>query len=252
MTEPTIIAETEEYLVVDKPAGMATEPLYHEQPLLNKVEGSRGTPHVPTLCDWLIENKYIDPNGWLEGERCGVVHRLDTDTSGVVIWAKNKSAQDRLKLLWQGRQVEKTYLALVVGECDEKGEIELALARDNKKNRQKVVWINDGQGRPAITNYWRQATSQVGAQKVSLVEAHPITGRTHQIRVHFKAIGHPLVGDKLYGEKSTIDIAKTLKLNRHFLHASKICLPVYKEKVCYEATLPVELTAALNQADISI
>jgi len=233
---PIIIAETPAYFVINKPAGMAVEPPSHDS----------------TLLDWLIEQEKIETGEWPKESRLGVVHRIDTDTSGLVIWAKTPAAQEELKTLWQGRQVEKTYLALVVGECEPSGTIELAMARDNKKDRQKVVWLQDGSARPALTHYQTLSVGHVGGQTVSLVEVHPVTGRTHQIRVHFKAIGHPLVGDKLYGEKLSDSIAQTLRLDRHFLHAWKICLPAANEQHCYTAPLAEDLVAALTIAGLAV
>ncbi len=247
---PEIITETPDYFVINKPPGMACEPPSHEA----------------TLRDWLIENGHINKSDWKEEERYGIVHRLDTDTSGVTIWAKNKDAQERLKLEWQGRQVEKIYIALVVGECNKEGEIELSIARDNKNDKMKVVWLNDQKSRPSITRYKLLAVGHVNSKKaepkakpstesyklsgavVSLVEAHPVTGRTHQIRIHFKAISHPLIGDKLYGEKATDEIAKNIGLNRQFLHASNIKL----EDKEYTAPLPEDLKSALAKTGIAI
>lgn len=233
--KPEIITETPDYFVINKPAGMACEP----------------PSHAKTLRDWLIENGHIKKGEWDEESRYGIVHRLDTDTSGVTIWAKNKAAQERLKLEWQGRQVEKTYIALVAGECNPPaggGEIELSIARDNKNDKMKVVWLNDQKSRPAITRYKLLGVGQVGQYRTSLVEAHPITGRTHQIRVHFKAISHPLIGDKLYGEKATDEIAKAIGLNRQLLHASNIKL----EGKEYSVPLPEDLKSALAKTGIKI
>lgn len=231
MTEPEITTETPEYWVINKPAGLAVEP------------PSKGQ----TLQDWLLKKKFIQQEDWGHESRLGVVHRLDTDTSGVLIWAKNPTSQEKLKHLWQGRAVKKTYLALVVGECPPSGTIELPLIRDNKNDRQAVAWLADQRARPAITEYVRLCCGTVGQNVVSLVRVHPITGRTHQIRVHLKAIGHPIIGDDLYGEKSTEIIAKSLKLNRQFLHATELCLPGVD---CYHASLPADLKQALTAASI--
>lgn len=231
MADPGIISETLEYFVINKPANMAVEPPSREK----------------TLLDWLLKNKKISQKLFAPDSRFGVVHRLDTDTSGVLIWAKNPSAQENLKQLWQGRVVKKTYLALVVGESPQNGTIELPLIRDNKNDKQAVAWLNDQRARSAITEYERLAVGRVGNTICSLVRVHPITGRTHQIRVHLKAIGHPIVGDELYGEKSTEAVAKALKLNRQFLHAAQLCLP---NTDCYTAPLPPELVDALVGAKI--
>lgn len=227
MHKPSLIAETEKYFVINKPPFMAVEP----------------PSNSPTLLDWMIENGHIDPTAWQPSERCGVVHRIDSDTSGIVIWAKNANAQQKLKLLWQGRAVKKTYTALVVGECPPSGTIELAIMRDNKKDKQKVSLLNDAGSRPAITEYTRIKLCDINGEKVSLVSAHPITGRTHQLRVHFKAIGHPLVADKLYGEKKSDVVAEETNLNRQFLHASEITI----EDDTYKCPLSEDLELALGK-----
>ncbi len=252
MPEPIILTETDEYFVIDKPAGYSVEP--HTR--------------FPSISGWIETHYGLKPisgsepisgglptaimNSADNAEWTGIVHRLDVETSGVMIWAKNPAAQEKLKLLWQGRQTEKTYLALVVGETPETGEIDLAITRDNKNDKQKVVMLNDGSGRPAITRYKQLEVGEWNGQKVSLVEAHPVTGRTHQIRIHFKAIGHPLVGDKLYGEKSTEHIAAAIGLTRHFLHAIKLCLPSGDKQVCYTAELPSDLSEGLTKLAIPL
>lgn len=233
MDEFEIIDQTDEYLVINKPANLAVEP----------------PSHKITLAELLVKNDIINPTDWQEGERLGVVHRLDTDTSGVMLWAKNSEAKEKLKLLWQGRQVKKTYLALVLGETDTSGEIDLPISRDNKNDRQQVDWLKTDRSRPALTSYERLGIGEYQGKKVSLVRAHPITGRTHQIRVHFKAINHPLIGDELYGEKATREISEGLELNRQFLHAETLELPDGKK---YCATLPDELLACLKKVKIEL
>lgn len=232
MIEPEIITETEDYFVINKPADMAVEP------------PSRGK----TLQDWFLASGKVNEKIWADDERFGVVHRLDTDTSGVMVWAKNPESQAKLKQLWQGRAVKKTYRALVVGECPQTGTIELPLMRDNRNDRQTVAWLTDQRSRSAITEYERVSIGNVDNQIVSLVQAHPITGRTHQIRVHLKAIGHPIIGDELYGEKGSDQLAKKIGLSRQFLHATEICIPGEK---CYVAPLPADLKAALIVVGIS-
>lgn len=234
MTEPLILAETEDYFVFNKPAGMAVEP----------------PARAATLQDWLLEQGKIEKGEWEPEDRWGVVHRLDADTSGVMVWAKNRAAQIDLRTKWQGRQVEKTYLALVVGETPKEGSIELSIERDNRQDRQRVALLPSPRSRPAITEYRLLAVGKVGNETVSLVECHPITGRTHQLRVHLKAIGHPIIGDGLYGEKKTDQIAKALTLTRQFLHASRLCLPDGPEQLCYEAPLSADLTDVLKKSSI--
>lgn len=229
--EPVILDETNDYFVINKPAGIACEPPSHQ----------------PTVRDWLIQTKKINPNDWGEADRFGIVHRLDTDTSGVMIWAKTQSAQAQLQSMWQGRAVKKTYLALVAGKTDQTGTIEYALERDNRNDRQRVAHLPGPKSRPAITEYQSLAHSKVGERDVSFVQFHPITGRTHQIRVHAKAIGHPLIADSLYGEKSSLEIAEALGLNRQFLHAFAISLP---GEPMFSAPLPDDLRKILEKLQI--
>lgn len=231
MESPIIITETDEYFVINKPAGMAVE---------------KPSPQK-TLGEWLVENKQINPNDWQDDQRLGVVHRLDSDTSGILLWAKTPQAQGELKTTWQGRQVQKTYLALVSGETEKSGEIDLPLSRDNKNDKQQVDWLKTDRSRPALTQYERLEVGECLGQKVSLVKVHPITGRTHQIRVHLKAIGHPIIGDSLYGEKISRELAEKLELKRQFLHAWKLQLPDTEE---YCATLPADLVNVLNALNI--
>ncbi|MEX1051981.1 MAG: RNA pseudouridine synthase [Patescibacteria group bacterium] len=231
MTEPVIIAETADYYVINKPAGFACEP----------------PSNAATIRDWLLAQHKVDPNIWDEDTRYGIVHRLDSDTSGVLIWAKTPSAQARLRLLWQGRAVEKTYVALVAGEVGESGAVELPILRDNKNDRQTVAFFPNPKARPAITDYRRLAVGSINHNPVSLVEAHPVTGRTHQIRVHMKAIGHPIVGDRLYGEKASEIIAQDLGINRQALHAAEITV----DGSHYQSPLPPELKEAVAACGIS-
>lgn len=229
MTNPTIITENAEYWVINKPAGYAVEPV----------------GNYPTVLDWLVSQGKINQQDWPTDSRYGVIHRLDVDTSGILLWAKTPAAQQRLKLLWQGRSVEKTYIGLAVGEMEQaQGTVDISLMRDNKNDKQTVALLPNPKARPAITTYKRLALAKVGDQKVTLFEAHPITGRTHQIRVHMKYLGHPIVGDKLYGDKLGTELAKKLNLNRHFLHAQKLCL---NSHVCFEAPLPEELHTIIDQ-----
>jgi len=232
---PTIITETVSYFVINKPAGFAVEPV----------------GDFPNILDWLIAENKINKDEWLPDSRFGVVHRLDVETSGILIWAKNSTAQDQLKQLWQGRSVEKTYIGLAVGElAPEEGSVELPIIRDNRGDKQTIALLPNPKARPAITTYKKLDTAKVENDTVSLIEAHPITGRTHQIRVHLKYLSHPIIGDKLYGDKRGDSIAKKLGLNRHFLHAQQLCLTWKGERVCYQAPLPLELNDILDRLQI--
>jgi 23S rRNA pseudouridine1911/1915/1917 synthase len=214
-----IIYEDKDLLVVDKPAGLAVHPApgHPGHTLVNAVLAR--LPELP------------DEDGTL---RPGIVHRLDKDTSGIILVAKNRVAQAGLAEQFKSRSVSKTYLVLVKGRLTpENGIIEAAIGRD-PKNRQRMAVIS--RGREARTAY--RVIRYIGGY--SLLEIKPETGRTHQIRVHLAAIGYPVVGDATYGVKNP-------SLSRQFLHASKLGfrLPSSGEYVEFEAPLPPDLERAL-------
>jgi 23S rRNA pseudouridine1911/1915/1917 synthase len=182
--------------------------------------------------------------------RPGIVHRLDRMTSGLVIVAKNDAALRELSSQFKNREVRKTYLALVHGRVQaESGEIERPVGRDP---RRRIRMRTSGLGsREALTQY------QVRRRfpHFTLLEAHPRTGRTHQIRVHLSSVGHPVVGDTLYGAPSrlpagVLDHAQDEKtLARTFLHAAAIRFrhPRSGEELAFEVPLPAELQHFLDR-----
>lgn len=223
-----IIYEDKDLLVIDKPAGLAVHP-------------APGTP-AGTLVNALLHYlpalaKEADDLAVDETHRPGIVHRLDKETSGVIIVAKNRTAQANLSDQFKNRTVKKTYITLVKGNLTpEQGIIEADIGRD-PKNRQRMAVVADG--RDARTNY--KVIKYYGNN--TLLEIHPETGRTHQIRVHLAAIGYPVLGDKTYG-------LPLKNLERQFLHAGKIGfkLPSTGKWVEFESPLPADLQKALAEA----
>jgi len=218
-----IVYEDSDLLVVDKPAGLAVHPApgHPAHTLVNAV-----LSYLPGLAQDA------------DSLRPGIVHRLDKDTSGLIIVAKNRVAQANLSEQFKSRTVSKAYLVLVKGKLTpEKGIIEAAIGRD-PRNRQRMAVVS--KGREARTAY--RVVKYIGSY--SLLEIKPETGRTHQIRVHLAAIGFPVVGDATYGFKSP-------HLSRQFLHASKIGfhLPSTGQYVEFESPLPPDLTQALRGID---
>ena len=218
-----IIYEDKDLLVVDKPAGMTVHPApgHPEHTLVNAILAY--FPHLADAGDSL---------------RPGIVHRLDKDTSGVILIAKNRITQANLSAQFKSRSVTKSYIVLVKGRLTpERGIIEAAIGRD-PLNRQRMAVVS--RGREARTDY--HVIKYIG--KYSLLEITPETGRTHQIRVHLAAIGFPVVGDATYGVKSPY-------LSRQFLHASKLGfrLPSTGEYVEFESKLPENLEQALKDID---
>ncbi len=178
------------------------------------------------------------------------VHRLDKDTSGVILFAKNVETREYLKKLFQNREIKKTYSALVVGEVKNKeGVIDLAIGR-SKKTPLKRVAIGEQRGkiREAVTEYkvLKKFTWLSDNQVFTLIEAYPKTGRTHQIRSHFAAIGHPVVCDKLYAGKRFVCPGG---LTRQFLHASAVEFSRSGGgRLRLEADLPEDLERVLKQS----
>lgn len=201
---PDIVFEDENYLVVSKPSGL----LVHGGP------GVRG----PTLADWAVaHDPQIETVGDQPRIRPGIVHRLDRDVSGVMVIAKTQAAFLDLKRQFQHHAITKEYVALVFGRLtDPTGRISFAIARKADKSGLMVARPASQEGQAAETLF----TVERYVKSMTLVRIQTLTGRSHQIRVHFKAIGHPLVGDPLYRIKRM----KVTKLPppRLFLHATTL------------------------------
>ncbi len=213
-----IIYHDSDLLVIDKPPGLTVYP-------------APGHPSH-TLVNAILARFPELPGDSL---RPGIVHRLDKDTSGLMVVAKKSSAQQDLACQFKAHLVSKAYLVLVKGHLTpERGAIDAAIGRD-PHNRKRMAVVT--QGKQARTDY--QVINYIG--KYTLLEVRPQTGRTHQIRVHLTAIGFPVVGDKIYGVKSPF-------LSRQFLHASRLGFthPTTGQHVEFTANLPADLTKALE------
>jgi len=218
-----IIFENDDLIVVNKPAGMVVHPAAgHSSGTLVHA----ALAHAPEM------------KGIGGVQRPGIVHRLDKDTSGVILLAKNDHAHHFLQDQFRDRRVKKIYIALVDGHPPtSKGRVDAAIGRDTTQRKRMTV-TPDHKGRKAISDY-RTLESFL---KHTLLEVHPITGRTHQIRVHMAFLGCPIVGDTIYGRHKP-----TLRINRHFLHAQRITItiPGETEPRMFEAALPDELQKML-------
>lgn len=192
--EPEVIYEDENLVAVNKPAGLLVHP----------IKNSKFDNKELTLTDWLRERyPAIGAVGDDPENRPGIVHRLDRDTSGVMIAAKTQESFLYLKSLFAGRAIKKTYLAWVCGKLREKqGVIEKPIGILNNSTRRSVH--STRMQKKAITRYAVQNTIEREGEIFSLLELRPETGRTHQIRVHCASIGHPIVGDVLYGRKGEL------------------------------------------------
>ena len=219
------VFENENLVIINKPAGMVVHP---------------APGHSSGTLVHAVLGNFDDLQG-IGGEiRPGIVHRLDKDTSGLIIIAKNEKAHRWLQDQFRLRKVEKIYLALVDGKPPTPaGRVEAAIARDMTHRKQMAV-VSEGRGRSAVTEY---RTMQQFSQH-TLLEVHPLTGRTHQIRLHMAFLGCPIVGDLVYGRKKA-----TLEIERHFLHAHKISilLPDESEARTFSVALPPDLQAILDK-----
>jgi 23S rRNA pseudouridine1911/1915/1917 synthase len=219
-----IIFENQDLIAVDKPAGMVVHPAAGHQ---------SGT----------LVHAALAHTGEIEGvggiQRPGVVHRLDKDTSGIILLAKNDAAHQWLQEEFRSRRVEKTYLALVDGAPPTvRGRVEAAIGRD-PVDRKRMAVVPPNKGRSAISEY----STITQYQQHTLLEVHPVTGRTHQIRLHMAFLGCPVTGDRLYGRRRP-----SLDIDRQFLHAArlKIRLPEESDYIEFEAPLPEDLSKVLG------
>lgn len=220
-----IVYQDEHIIVIDKPAGVASHPSV----------GWEG-PTVPGAL--LALGIQLSTSG--ASERQGIVQRLDVGTSGLMTLAKSELAYSRLKQAFRDRAVHKTYHALVQGHLDPMaGTFDAPIARHPKSEFK--FHVAEG-GKDSVTHY--ETLEMLRA--ASLVEVILETGRTHQIRVHFSAFRHPLVGDTMYGADPTL--ASKLRLERQWLHAVKLSFehPISGEQVHFESAYPVDLANALE------
>jgi 23S rRNA pseudouridine1911/1915/1917 synthase len=226
----TILYEDPDVVVIDKPAGMVVHP---------------GAGHASgTVVNALLYH-VEDLSGVGGALRPGIVHRLDRGTSGVMVAAKNDSAHQELARQFHDREVEKEYLALVWGFVQQGRRIDAAIGRD-PKDRQKMS-TRARRARSAVT----RVTKAEQFRGVSLLHVAIATGRTHQIRVHLAAIGHPIVGDATYGgvhRRVADDVRAVQRLERPFLHAARIVFthPTEGRRMEFTSPLPADLQSVID------
>jgi 23S rRNA pseudouridine1911/1915/1917 synthase len=219
-----ILFESEDVLVVNKPAGMVVHP---------------GAGHSTGTLVHAVLGYDPDMEGIGGEERPGVVHRLDKDTSGLILLAKNDRAHRWLQEQFRTREVQKTYLALVDGRpTTPTGRVDAPIGRDHS-HRKRMAVMPQGKGREAITEYFTLEAFEAH----TFLEIHPVTGRTHQIRLHCAFLGCPIVGDVVYGRRKS-----SISLGRHFLHAQavRILLPGEDQPRLFEAPIPDDLNEILK------
>ncbi len=235
--DENILYEDEDYIVLNKPSGLIVH--------------SDGRTKEPSVSEW-FEKKFPEARGVGESIeletgkillRTGVVHRIDRETSGVLILAKTQKGHTALKKQFQNREVSKIYHLFVCGNLErDQGEINLAIGRSLSDFRKRSTALKTrGTKREALTPY--RVLKRTTDKTSTFVEARPKTGRTHQIRVHFKAIGHPVVSDKLYAPKGK----SVLNFKRLALHARAITFKnISGKEIKIEAPYPEDFAEAVS------
>lgn len=216
---PEIIHETSQFIVINKPAGLNVHSPSH-----SSIE--------PNVVEWLISYRHEAQHVGIAG-RAGIVHRLDKDTSGIMIIALTPEAHAELTNAFKERLVQKTYKAVVRGTPEQEGIITYSISRDPHARIKMTHKLQTG----------REATTRFKVDQYfnnhAVVSAFPLTGRTHQIRVHFAALGHPLEGDQLYGYKSH-------HIKRHALHAEKIAFTLSGKRYEFFCEPPLDFRECIR------
>ena len=241
--EPEIVFESNEVLVVNKPVGWLTH--------------ADGSGVGETVVEWFLRRapeargvgELANDQAGAPLERSGVVHRLDRDTSGVLILAKTQDSFTQLKAQFHDRLAKKEYRALVYGPVRERwGTIDKPIGRSPSDPRKRLAGSNaKGTVREAVTDWECIGTGRYEEEDFSYLKLLPKTGRTHQLRVHLKSISRPIVGDTLYAE-SEMGRSNNLGLKRMALHAHKLTLTLpYGEPGDFMAPVPNDLIQAVDQ-----
>jgi len=227
-----VVFEDEHLLVVDKPAGLVVHP-------------AAGNPDG-TLVNALLHHCGGSLSGIGGVARPGIVHRIDKDTSGLLVVAKTDVAHEGLAKQFAAHSIERRYLAIVTGVPKaSEGKVDAPLARSSA-NRKKIAIVEGNRGKRAVT-HWRRLTL---LRDAALVECRLETGRTHQVRVHMASLGHPLVGDPVYGRsgKTHGSLLKELGFHRQALHAAELGFihPVTKHRLSFASAMPADMQELFN------
>jgi 23S rRNA pseudouridine1911/1915/1917 synthase len=222
-----IVFEDEHLLVVDKPAGLVVHP----------AAGNRDG----TLVNALLHHCGGSLSGIGGVARPGIVHRIDKDTSGLLVVAKHDKAHEGLARQFADHSIARRYLAIVSGVPRLEGDVVDAPLARSPQNRKKIAIVKEGRGKRAVT-HWRRLKV---LRDAALVECTLETGRTHQVRVHMASIGHPLVGDPVYGRGKSVhrDLLNQLDFRRQALHAAHLGFihPVTKGRLSFDSALPSDM-----------
>lgn len=227
----TVVFEDEHLIVIDKPAGMVVHP-------------AAGNPDG-TLVNALLHHCAGNLSGIGGVARPGIVHRIDKDTSGLLVAAKTDRAHEGLARQFSTHSIDRRYKAIVAGLPKGQGTVNANLARSDV-NRKKVAIVGEGRGKRAVT-HWRLERA---LKDSALVECRLETGRTHQVRVHMASIGHPLLGDPVYGRTrpGTRELLKRLGFERQALHAARLGFihPIDSRALAFDSAMPDDMQELLS------
>lgn len=239
-----IIYEDEDILVVNKPAHMAVHP--------NSLEGTGTLVQALLYHSKSIVDAVYDIDSLVSRLRPGIVHRLDKDTSGLLVIAKSRESLEALANQFREHQVKKVYTALVYGSISQPVTIHTNLKRKPGK-KKSIMGISAEEGREAITHITPQRSYYYPKHntEISLVKCEIVTGRTHQIRVHCKYSGHPVIGDSLYTHKPAREASLSLGARRQLLHASYMCFqhPRHQQTLEFKAELPEDMQSVISRLE---
>ncbi len=220
-----IVFEHPDFLIINKPAGL----IVHDAP---------SSKDEYTLVDWLL-NTFKNLKDVGEADRPGIVHRLDKNTTGLMVIPRNNKAHAIFGDMFRNREIKKTYWAVVEGHPSRSGSIDFSIERHPVKKFKMTHKAHSQSARDSYTDY----ETLKYFQDSSLVKALPKTGRTHQIRVHFNGIGHPLVGDHIYGKASKL-------IDRHALHAKGIAFDYKGKPYSFDSEIPEDMQKLLNAPEV--
>ena len=231
----TIVHEDEHLIVIDKPAGLVVHPA------AGNLDG--------TLVNALLHHCRGSLSGIGGVARPGIVHRIDKDTSGLIVAAKTDRTHEGLAAQFAKHSIDRGYLAIVNGQPAATGIVDAPLAR-SPVNRQKIAIVTGPRGKRAVT-HWRVVTP---LDRAALVECRLETGRTHQIRVHMASIGHPLIGDQVYGISKTVHrpLLERLGFRRQALHAARLGFihPATGKKLTFESAVPADMQELFSELSV--
>jgi 23S rRNA pseudouridine1911/1915/1917 synthase len=229
-----VIFQNNDFLVINKPAGLSVHP----------VKFIDNQTLVSGLLAQFSEIKNVGDKSRDSKLRPGIVHRLDKETSGVILIARNQKTFTTFKKMFRERKIEKQYLSWVYGQLSPReGLIEKALSRSKNYKKQTIAKVNSlRKSRTAVTYY---KVKKVLAD-FSLVEVAPKTGRTHQIRIHLASLGHPVVGDKLYKAPRKL---RKISAGRQLLHAAKISFSLEGKNFVFQAPLPSDFSHFIKELE---